>query len=50
MVGACDSIGTLMTMFYDAENLSGEVKLENKSLFSSKTDNVAHIIRSFLLQ
>ena len=50
MVGACDSIGTLMTMFYDAENLSGGVKMEQKSSFSSETDNVVQIIRGFLLQ
>lgn len=50
MVGACDSIGTLMTMFYDAEKLPDKVGKESKDSFSSETDNVVHIIKNFLLQ
>lgn len=50
MVGACDSIGTLMTMFYDAENSSEKVEMECKNSSLGETDNVLQVIRGFLLQ
>ncbi|MFR3786106.1 MAG: hypothetical protein ACLTWR_02245 [Agathobaculum desmolans] len=50
MVGACDSVGTLMKMFYDARSLPDSGRQESKDEFTEETDNVTRVIRDFLLQ
>ena len=50
MVGACDSVGTLMKMFYDAKSLPDDVGEGNDNSLVGGTDNVMQIIRDFLLQ
>ncbi len=49
MVGACDSIGTLMKMFYDAETPPNRVEKERGNSLADENDNLTQIIRSFLI-
>ena len=50
MVGACDSIGALMKMLYDAEQQSHEPVNEKTELnIAGETDSVTQVIRKFLL-
>lgn len=50
MVGACDSIGTLMKMLYDAKTISTGDTPESKSAATEESDVVVQVIKDFLRQ
>lgn len=49
MVGACDSIGALMKMLYDAKSQPDGTEKEDKDPTSDSTDVVTRVIRGFLM-
>lgn len=50
MVGACDSVGTLMKMLYDAKIAPNVIQSTSGKNTSSQTDDVVNVIKAFLLQ
>lgn len=50
MVGACDSIGTLMKMLYETRNATDGIEFENGKTTTEETDAVVQVIRTFLRQ